>query len=63
MTGLVAPPTHLWPEAVRPAPMDGALPDVHVDLGGEFVVDWQVVERPAAALAPAEASPFEILLP
>ena len=63
MTGLVAPPTRLWSEPVRPAPLDGRLPDVHVDFGGEFVVDWQVVERPDTASAPAEAFPLGILLP
>lgn len=29
---------------MRPAPLDGPLPDVLADLDAQFVVEWQVVD-------------------
>jgi hypothetical protein len=63
MTGLVGPTTRLWPEPVRPAPLDGPYPDVLCDLEGEFVVDWQVSDRPTRVSTPPDVSQVEILFP
>lgn len=49
MAGRFGPTTPLWPEP-RPEPLDGPLPDVLFD--ADFVVDWQVAERPVGVAGP-----------
>ncbi|HTJ75568.1 MAG TPA: hypothetical protein VL337_09390 [Acidimicrobiales bacterium] len=44
LTGSLTSSTTRRPEPVRPAPLDGPLPDVLADLDAQFVVEWQVVD-------------------
>jgi hypothetical protein len=60
LTGLIGPFIQLWPEPVRPAPLDGVRPEVLLDFGpdSEFVVDWQVVDHPGAFATPADGMTY-----
>jgi hypothetical protein len=39
-------PIRRLPDSSRPAPVDGPVPDVVSDFQADFVVDWQVADKP-----------------